>query len=238
MRAKKLKENIERYCVGMGMEGLKPKSYSSAQDETIGKLGSAENVASLTRQLKGIYDVIKSERRELSTEAVVPGARRRRLPVVGTATTQRLDLESRRLASDEELERRAEERCSSKKREQPPTLRLQLPTIDDTLVGTRVEVLWELAGQPGAYWMPGVIEKTSTANSKDGRRILGLGWIFVNYDDGFAGWLKADRPTFFNGTKPGSWRFESAGNEYDYEDDEDNVNDDEDATMEVDNDDG
>ena len=87
VRAKKLKENIERYCVGMGMEGLKPKSYSSAQDETIGKLGSAENVASLTRQLKGIYDVIKSERRELSTEAVVPGARRRRLPVVGTATT-------------------------------------------------------------------------------------------------------------------------------------------------------
>ena len=62
-----------------------------------------------TGHLKRIYYAIKSERRELSTEADVPGTRRRRLPVLGTVTAQRRDLESRRLASDEELERRAEE---------------------------------------------------------------------------------------------------------------------------------
>jgi len=66
-----------------------------------------------------------------------------------------------------------------------------------------------------------VIETVSDANSTDGRRKLGVGWIDVGYDDDFSGWLEAVRPTFYNGTKPASLRFQLDGHDYD-DDEEDN----------------
>ena len=61
-------------------------------------------------------------------------------------------------------------------------------------------------------WCAGVIEDVSVASTVDTtgpkRRKLGLGHIWVAYDDGTGGWLLATRPTFFNTAKPGSWRFE------------------------------
>ena len=239
-RSNVLKSNIERYVIGMGMEDFKPPSYTSGKDPAIGQLGSKANVAFLTSHLMYIYEQIKTNSRELVAEAVIPGERRRHLPVLGTATAQRLELEARRHLSDDELKAKAEERCvsrPSKKRKQTARscsqAATQLPTIDAALVGSRVEVLWELSGYPGCYWMPGIIEAVSDENSKDGRKTLGLGWIFVSYDDGFSGWLRANRPTFFNGSKPASWRFVSEDNKYD----DDEKDDEDEGEMDVDGDD-
>ena len=56
-------------------------------------------------------------------------------------------------------------------------------------------------------WCPGTITRVSAADTKDGRRALGLDWIYVQYDDGESSWLLASRPSFFNARKPGAWRF-------------------------------
>ena len=64
------------------------------------------------------------------------------------------------------------------------------------------------------------LEAVSDEMGKAGRKRLGLGSAFVSKNDGFCGWLLADRPTFFNGYKPASWHFESDENEYDDDDDE------------------
>ncbi|KAJ8603702.1 hypothetical protein CTAYLR_000176 [Chrysophaeum taylorii] len=185
-RSKVLKENIDRYVVGMGMGDLKPKSYTSGKDPTIGSAGSKANIEFLTAHLEYVYEQIKTNSRELVAEAVVPGERRRQLPVLGTATAQRLELDARRHLSVDELKAKVEE-CRAfrhpRKRTRTTSGRSKLPTIDVALVGSRVEVLWELSGHPGCYWMPGTIEAVSDENSKDGRKKLGLGWIFVSYDD-------------------------------------------------------
>ncbi|KAJ8600861.1 hypothetical protein CTAYLR_008209 [Chrysophaeum taylorii] len=203
-RSKVLKENIDRYVVGMGMGDLKPKSYTSGKDPTIGSAGSKANIEFLTAHLEYVYEQIKTNSRELVAEAVVPGERRRQLPVLGTATAQRLELDARRHLSVDGLKAKVEE-CRAfrhpRKRTRTTSGRSKLPTIDVALVGSRVEVLWELSGHPGCYWMPGTIEAVSDENSKDGRKKLGLGWIFVSYDDGarsaliFSGQKK---PTEFN----------------------------------------
>ncbi|KAJ8610355.1 hypothetical protein CTAYLR_003894 [Chrysophaeum taylorii] len=180
-RSKVLKENIDRYVVGMGMGDLKPKSYTSGKDPTIGSAGSKANIEFLTAHLEYVYEQIKTNSRELVAEAVVPGERRRQLPVLGTATAQRLELDARRHLSVDELKAKVEE-CRAfrhpRKRTRTTSGRSKLPTIDVALVGSRVEVLWELSGHPGCYWMPGTIEAVSDENSKDGRKKLGLGWIF------------------------------------------------------------
>lgn len=52
----------------------------------------------------------------------------------------------------------------------------------------------------GVFWCPGRIARVKS----DSRG----GWIFVEYDDNSSGWLLASRPSFWNATKPGAWRFE------------------------------
>ena len=67
-------------------------------------------------------------------------------------------------------------------------------------------------------WCPGTITRMSDAGSRDGRRKLGLGWAFVEYDDGESSWLLASRPTFFNANKAGARRFkpdDAAGDDAD-----------------------
>ena len=59
------------------------------------------------------------------------------------------------------------------------------------------------------------------------RRMLGLGHIWIVYDDGTGGWLLATRPTFFNTAKPGSWRFELEADDADADDMSDGIDDDE-----------
>ena len=78
-------------------------------------------------------------------------------------------------------------------------------------------------------WCGGVIKDVSTASSVDTtgakRRKLGLGHIWVEYDDGTGSWLLATRPTFYNANKPGGWRLvkeeELRGEEEKYDDDDD-----------------
>ena len=52
----------------MGLDDLKPKSYTSAKDATIGESGTPANIDSLARQLKKSDEAIKAERRELVSE--------------------------------------------------------------------------------------------------------------------------------------------------------------------------
>ena len=97
--------------------------------------------------------------------------------------------------------------------------RRELPNIDASLIDERIEVMWELTYNRrggGEYvtkqWCAGTIKDVSATSTFDTsgpkRRKLGLGHIWVVYDDGTVGWLLATRPTFYKGNKPGAWRFE------------------------------
>ena len=79
----------------------------------------------------------------------------------------------------------------------------------------QVEVAWEMTYEKrggGEYtctcWCPGVVKKASTVNTFEGRKKLGLGWLFIEYEmDGSSSWLLANRPKLFNANKAGAWRF-------------------------------
>ena len=66
---------------------------------------------------------------------------------------------------------------------------------------------------------------TSVDTSAGKRRKLGLGHIWIEFDDNTGGWLLASRPTFFRGNKPGAWRFEEDADADMDEDDEGNESD-------------
>ena len=74
-------------------------------------------------------------------------------------------------------------------------------------------------------WFLGEIKQVSTSGTREGRKKLGLGWIYVAHDDGTKNWLLATRPTFYNANKPGGWRLvkeeELSGEEEKYDDDDD-----------------
>ena len=104
-----------------------------------------------------------------------------------------------------------------------------MPEITQELADnkTRVEVAWELTynrRDGGEFtttcWCPGTITRISDEGTKEGRRNLGLGWIYVEYDDNETGWLLATRPSFFNARKPGAWRFMGNADADDDEEDE------------------
>ena len=96
-------------------------------------------------------------------------------------------------------------------------------------------------------WFPGEIKQVSTSGTREGRKKLGLGWIYVAHDDGTKNWLLATRPTFYNAEKPGAWRFEPADDDDDGDDDEDDgvrdddlvdADDEDESDFEYDDDDG
>ena len=122
------------------------------------------------------------------------------------------------------------------------------------LVGRRVHVMYEATyekrggGQVTCNrWFPGEIKQVSTSGTREGRKKLGLGWIYVAHDDGTKNWLLATRPTFYNAEKPGAWRFEPADDDDDGDDDEDDgvrdddlvdADDEDESDFEYDDDDG
>ena len=90
-----------------------------------------------------------------------------------------------------------------------------MPEINGKLKGRRIDVAWNLtyklksgAKVTNVFWCPGTIAAVSTVETtgEDGKT-LGTGWIFVKYDDKSSGWLLATRPTFWNATKAGAWRW-------------------------------
>ena len=93
--------------------------------------------------------------------------------------------------------------------------RRDMPEINDKLKERRIDVAWNLtyklksgAKVTNVFWCPGTIAAVSTVETtgEDGKT-LGTGWIFVKYDDKSSGWLLATRPTFWNATKAGAWRW-------------------------------
>ena len=199
---------------------LKSKSYPAV---VIGQTGTEADVDFDSTHMIGIYAAIEKERWELVTETVVPGKCRRRPPVGlrrRSATTSRREgssatrSSSRRPRSGETLATRG---SGSGRRVAARSRRRSTRPLSDS----PVEVLWELESPKGCSWMLGGIEVVFETTSKDGRKKLGRGWIFVSYDDGVRGWLRGDRPTCVNGYKPASWRFKSEENEHDDEEEED-----------------
>ena len=79
-----------------------------------------------------------------------------------------------------------------------------------------------------------MIKDVSTASSVDKsgskRRKLGLGHIWIEYDDGAGAWLLATRPTFYDADKLGGWRLveerSSDAESSEEEEDDDDVPDD------------
>ena len=92
-----------------------------------------------------------------------------------------------------------------------------------------------------AQWCDGTIEDVSSAGSYDTtgskRRKLGLGWLWIKYDDGSFGWLLANRPSFYKAKKPGGWRFDDDDDDDADDADEDSDGVDDDDLVDADDDD-
>ena len=146
-RCARLRATLERYQFGMGLPVGPPKSYASGVDEAIGAAGTATNVAYLRTALVGSWRKIKSEKLALREEAYVPGAFKRKLAKLGTATKQREEGESRELRSAEEL------RAAAAARQPLPSRRRicdsTLPQLTTALIGERVEVCYEIEYDDG-----------------------------------------------------------------------------------------
>ena len=236
-QTRSLTGTIQRYVDGMGYSHLAPKSYSSTVVASIGAAGTTENVAFLRGTLLSALSSIKTSKLTLTTEPVVPALHRRPLAKLGVATQQREALESEQFRSADELHAAAEAyRSRPRKQLLASVRRSSLPTIDCSLIEKRVEVMYEMEYNRrggGSYvvnqWCAGTIKDVSTTTSVDTsagkRRKLGLGHIWIEFDDNTGGWLLASRPTFFRGNKPGAWRFEEDADADMDEDDEGNESD-------------
>ena len=241
-----LKTELQRLTLGMGFKELAPKFYTSGVDATIGEAGTAVNIAFLRNTLIEAYRHIKEEKCELPEEAVVPEMhqRARSMPTLGGMTKQRAKLESEQRSATElradadAFRARQRAKKSSPKAGSGSSARAALPEINDALARDkrRVEVVFDLTYKRrggGEYvtsrWCPGTITDVSTESSVDEsggkRRKLGLGWLFIEYDDGAGGWLLATRPSFYRAAKPGGWRF--LGDNLDVDDDEEDSADEE-----------
>ena len=220
-----IKGMLERFVLGMGFKELKPKYYASGTDAMIGKEGSDTNIAYLRSFLVKAFETIKEKKLGLVSVAAAPSVCRRQLPTVGEPTLQRVAIENEQLCSLEQLEAKADAAAAARP-QRAASQRSNLPPVDQSLVERRqrIIVVWQLAydvrgadgeltTHEGDYQCPGVIRRLSTANTKDGRRKLGLGHVWVEYDDGTKGWLQVNRPTFFNSYKTGGWWLVGEGEE-------------------------
>jgi hypothetical protein len=181
--------------------------------------------------LLAAWKEIKESNLELLSEPCVPEMHTRELYTLGEPTLQRAEVESMQTCSADELaaeavkyreQRRAACPAGSKSR------RRDMPEINDELKWRRIDVAWNLtyklksgAKVTNVFWCPGTIAAVSTVETtgEDGKT-LGTGWIFVKYDDKSSGWLLATRPTFWNATKAGAWRWWK-GDEDESDDDSD-----------------
>ena len=246
-RASALKGTLERYVLGMYLRELKPKFYSSEKDETIGETGSSANVAWLRSALTKAMAAIKEKDLTLVTVASAPTVFRRQLPTIGEPTLDRAEIESAQLADSERLDAMVDKRLAEQASRPSCTRpRPELPTIDKEIINRPIEVIWELTykvrGADGRvtdhvanFRCPGVIKRISAAGTKDGRRKLGVGHVYIHYNDKTKGWLQANRPTFYdNMSKAGGWRL--VGNDAQMDDDDDDDDDDNDGDGAIDGD--
>ena len=147
---------------------------------------------------------IKEKDLTLVTVASAPTVFRRQLPTIGEPTLDRAEIESAQLADSERLDEMvaAREQAPRPSSTRP---RPELPTIGKDIINRPIEVAWELTykvrGADGRvtdhvanFRCPGVIKRISAAGTKDGRRKLGVGHVYIHYNDKTKGWLQAQPP--------------------------------------------
>ena len=229
VRARVLKENIERFVNGMGLSQFDPKFYSSSDPSSEkGDAGSEKNVIFLKATLVGIYDSIKKEKIELPTSVVVPEMQTRSLPTIGEPTLQRVKLQKGEKVDVQELDRLAAERVVAPRARCDTSARpTKMPELNNELVGKRIEAAWDLtynlAGgrqATGLFWCPGVIEALSDETTRVDNKKVGMGWIFIVYDDGDKGWSLASDRWRWDSSKAGCFRFEGTDDDDDDEEDD------------------
>ena len=186
-RARALKETLQRLVDGMGLSQLKPRSYTSAVDDTVGAAGSPANIAFLRGALLAAFKEIKESKLELPSEPYVPEMHTRELYTLGEPTLQRVEVEGMQTCSADELtaeaakyreQRRAARPAGSKSR------RRDMPEINDDLKGRRVDVAWNMTYKLKGggevtkfFWCPGTIAEVSADKRHEGwmGRRWGLG---------------------------------------------------------------
>ena len=203
-----LRGTIERYQFGMGLP-VGPTKYTSGVDATIGAAGSDANVQFLRATLIECWREIKDKKLTLREEAYVPAMHKRKLAVLGTATQQRADGESRELLSAEDL------RAAAAARQTHPSHRRaaasSLPPLTTALIGERVEVCFDIEYDDGngetyngLFWFGGEIIKLGGREHGGGQK----GTIVIKFDDGTTESLLANRPTLWEVEQAGAWCFE------------------------------
>ena len=219
-----LKGTIKRYVNGQGFSQLAPKSYTSSVDASIGAEGSDENLAFLRDTVLVCWRTIKSEKLALADEPQIPEYHSRVLSQLGTPTLDRVRAVSDVLGGADELRADADayEAAASTRRSHAggaggsaAGLR-DPPPIDATLLKRRVLVAWKITytvcgggKYTDVFWCPGLITQVSDEGTVvQGHGVVGMGWVWVEYDDGSKGWLIASRRGFFGASKAGSWMFE------------------------------
>ena len=245
-----LKGTIKRYAVGMGHAVLAPKSYTSTVDPSIGKEGTDENLSFLRDTLVDCWRTIKTVKLTLSSEPCIPEFHARTLPTLGTPTLQRVRAESEPLATADELRAAADAFESApstrQRRDSAGSARsCDPPPINAALIEQRVLVAWNMtyAVRGGGkytdlFWCPGKITDVSDENTRiAGHGVVGMGWIWVEYDDGSKGWIIASRRGFFGASRAGAWMFEPDDDDDDDEEDGDDAPDFVDADAEANDDD-
>ena len=226
-RCARLRDTIERYQFGMGLS-VGASKFTSKVDETIGEAGSEANLLFLRTVLLECWRKIKSEKLTLREEAYVPGLAKRKLAVLGTATQQRAEGESRELCSAEDLRAAAAARQTfpARRRIRDSTL----PQITTALIGERVKVCYDIEyddgngeSYEGLFWFHGEIVKLGGREHGGGQK----GTIIIQFDDGSRDSLLANRPTLWEVEEAGAWCFERKRDDGDDDDDDDDAGEDE-----------
>ena len=109
---------------------------------------------------------------------------------------------------------RAETLCAAKPERRSRKAAPARPSIDSALVGRRVSAVWEntyvVKGRDivRIESCPGVILRLSTKETKVKNRKIGLGHIYIKYDEGEENdhcWWKAE-PKSYRSEEPGGWK--------------------------------
>jgi cobalamin biosynthesis protein CobT len=101
-----LKKDLERYFCGLGLAQLKPEKFTFTSKTR----PREENIEFLKAALFEVYRMVQVGKLSLRTEAAVPEASRRALPLLGAKSLERIEFETKDLASAEELQALVEKR--------------------------------------------------------------------------------------------------------------------------------
>ena len=207
-----LKGQIDLVVAGYGMKELKPPKLSSAVDPLIGEAGSDANLAYLRRTLADIW--ARAEGAPRPAAPAVPALYCRDIIIMGEATSELGTLRAEFELSEEELKARAEKLRADKPKRQTRKAAPAPPSIDSALVGRRISAVWE-----NTYIVkrkkivriescPGVVLRISNKETIVNGKKIGLGWIYVKYDEGEENdhcWWKAEK-VCYRSDEPGGWK--------------------------------